>query len=129
MSIANFLFATPPVNFSRSDLILSGIFVAFLIVAISAKIGQLLQAKKNAVSARLLRRLSFGFFSFGTLGIIWVGLRYLSIPYLGIRFVAGLIGLGFLIWLYFILAYILLRFRKDKIEWQHNQIKQKYLQG
>lgn len=112
---------------TRSDLIISGTFAGFLIAAAAAKAGQWAQAKKNAVTGRLLRRISFGCFSFGVLGIIWVALRYLSIPYLGIRFVAGLIALTFLVWLYFILSYALFRFRSEKAEWQNNQVKQRYL--
>ncbi|MCL5435885.1 MAG: hypothetical protein M1275_02295 [Patescibacteria group bacterium] len=129
MSVSDFLFSTPTALFSRSDLVISGTFASFLIIAVAAKAGQLMQTKKNAVVSRLLRRVSFGLFSFGISGAIWIALRYLSIPYLGIRFVAAAIALGFLVWLYFMLAYTLFRFPREKAVWQNNQVKQKYLKG
>lgn len=125
--MTDFLFSTPPESLASADLAIFAAFAGFLVLALLSKILQLNQNKTDPITAGLLRRLSRGFFTFGILGGLWAGLRYLSIPYLGVRFVAGLIGLGFLIWLYFFLVYAFFRFPKMRGEWQQESLKRKYL--
>lgn len=129
MSYTDLFFSTPTADFSRFDWMSFGLFGGLLVIAAVAKLVQLTAVKNNAISAALFRRLANGTFVSGILGAMWAAVRYLSVPYLGIRFVAGLIILGFLTWLYFFAAYLFFRYDREKKEWLHNQVKNRYLRG
>jgi hypothetical protein len=106
---------------------LTSIFIACLALAVAARI--LKGFGKNAVLNRLYGRIFSGLLTFAIIGGFWAGLRYLLVPYLGGRIVAGLILLAFLVWLGFVLWYVFTRFIKEKIEWEAQQVKNRYLKS
>ncbi|MDP2933415.1 MAG: hypothetical protein Q8N81_04765 [bacterium] len=126
MRIYSFLFDLPP-SLTRADMALFVFFGAVLLFAIASYL--LSRTVKNNVSARLARRLSGGGFGFAVVGAIWAGIRYLSIPYLGTRFVASLILFSGLVWLGFVLKYVIFKYGVQMRQWEHEQVKSRYLKN
>lgn len=76
-----------------------------------------------------LRRVSAWALTIGLLELLWFGLRYERALYLGSHLAAFLVLLAGLIWLVFLLKYRFGQYRRDVIQWQKDQVKQKYLRN
>ncbi len=121
-----YLFAIDRVSLQRSDwifLILGGTLIALgILFAIWAKVN------KVSVTKILLARYAKCFFVIGLLEVVWFGARYEYINFLGSHFMALLIGLVGLVWLGFIVWSNFTGYRKNKQQWDKEQLKLKYLQ-
>jgi hypothetical protein len=122
-----FWLGTTLVTFNVGDWVMASVFGAFLVLALVFRVLKALSP--NVVLQRLYRRLFSGLLTCALVGGLWVGLRFWLVPYLGSRIVAGLILVGFLIWLGFILHYLFTRLGKEKAEWEQRQVRDRYLKG
>ena len=122
---AQYLFGTVSPQIGNSDLaawylglvlLLGGI--AFFVYA--ARIKELL--KKD-----LLNRWGHLFFWIGLLFAFWYFLRYELIQYFSVHFVAALIFIGGLVWLYFILRYQLESYKTKRMDFEKEMLKKKYM--
>lgn len=84
---------------------------------------------KNLFLKKIARRISNDFLIVGIAEIVWFGFRYENGAVLGTHFVAGLVALVGLVYLYWPLKYLLVRYSKDMQEEQRRQLKEKYLQA
>lgn len=82
---------------------------------------------KNKFLKRVAARLSTLFITIGICEMIWYGLRIQYVDPLGTKFVAALIAVIGLIWLYFPVKYLLRRYKVDMAEAQRQIQKEKYL--
>ncbi len=114
------------ISLGLSDKLLIGGFAVMIIFSVVSLVTAA-ASKNSAVVARFLRRLGKGLIAFGISGAAWSALRYLMIPYLGTRFLALLVLLGWLVWFGFVLAYAVRRLGPEHRDWQHEQVKRKYL--
>jgi hypothetical protein len=81
----------------------------------------------NPVSRRLWQRLASPFITIGILEALWFLARQQNIKLFGSHFVAWLMGIVFLVWLYFPIRYLIGSYRYEKQQWEKQQIKLKYI--
>lgn len=82
---------------------------------------------KNKFLALAAIRFAKIFFTIGILEGIWFGLRYQYAQVLGTKFVAALIVLWGLVWLYWPIKYLLTNYKIDMAEAQRAASRDKYL--
>lgn len=82
---------------------------------------------RNPFLKKILNRLAMLGFVIGFLELLWYGLRFENTRVLGTHFVALLIALAGLTWLFFIAKYLFTQYRRDVEQWKKDQVKQKYL--
>ena len=113
-------------SISLADKIILWTGVALLALGIILLVYRLLT--KNILLKPVIGRVSSVFISVGLLEMLWFLLRTQYVNTLGARITAlliGLIGLGFL---FGPLKYFLKQYRQDKVNYQKQQVKEKYLQ-
>jgi hypothetical protein len=111
---------------SLADKIILWTGVALLALGIILLVYRLLT--KNVLLKPVIGRVSSVFIVVGLLEMLWFLLRSQFVNTLGARITAviiGLIGLGFL---YGPLKYFIKQYRQDKVNYQKQQVKEKYLQ-
>lgn len=107
------------------DKVVFGIGVGFVVVGIVLAL--INRRTKNPFDKALLGKFANALWITGAVEMVWFVFRYENAIYLGTLFVAGLIGLAFLVRLAF-LAKDLFKNRKAALEaWQKEQVKLKYL--
>lgn len=107
------------------DKVVLGIGVGFVVVGIVLAL--INRRTKNPFDKALLGKFTSALLATGFVEMIWFVFRYENAVYLGTLFVAGLIGLAFLVRLVFLVK-DLFKNRKAALEtWQKEQIKLKYL--
>lgn len=82
---------------------------------------------KNKFLANVAVRFAKISFTIGALEIIWFGLRYEYAQVLGTKFVAVLIVLAGIIWMYWPLKYLLTRYKTDMAQASLQASREKYL--
>jgi hypothetical protein len=121
-----FWFSQPSTILSSSDKVLIYIALGLLVFGILIRITILL-ARPNAVDKKLLLKIwQFGFW-IGLSGIIWGALRYEGTPIFAQRYWAGLNYIIGILWLTLILKYLLFKYRQEKLEYNRELMKSKYL--
>ena len=121
----DFLFTLNTVTVERVDKIFAAVAISFVVVAIAFKLSA--RVTPNVVKGNLLKRL---FKLTGTIGILealWYGARFENIRFFGTHFTYILILLVGLIWFVFILVYRIRHYPRERMEWERQQIKMKYL--
>lgn len=81
----------------------------------------------NKFLALVASRVAKIFFTIGILEVIWFGLRYQLVQVFGTRFVAVLILLTGLVWLYFPIRYLITHYKEDMERAQREASREKYL--
>lgn len=104
-------------------------FLYLAIVLIVLGILFLVYAKlsKNQFLMRVSIRFAKIFFTIGIAEAIWFGLRYQYAQVIGTKFVAMLIVLWGLVWLYWPIKYLLKNYKADMAEAQRAASRDKYL--
>jgi hypothetical protein len=120
-----FWFAQPSTILSSTDNLIGYFFAALLIIGIVLLI--LRKFVKHQIYRKIIKNLGNLSLVVGVLGIFWFGLRYENTPIFGRRYWAGMVGVIGLVWLGFILKYLVFRFAKDRKEYEHELVKNKYL--
>jgi hypothetical protein len=121
----DFLFYVNPVRLGVTDQVFAGAAVLAIVVAIIAKL--YVRFSKNEVSRKLAHRLSVLFATVGALGVLWYGARYQNANVFGTRFAFLCIAVVGLVWFSFIAKYWWKQYRPEKLAWEKEQVKLKYL--
>ena len=121
-----YLFGPAGFELARSDKIF---FVMSLVLVLAASVFKLVALAKDKTSPaeQLLNRFFHLFLTTGILLLAWAGARGQGIPWVSTHFVALLILLIALTWLFFIFKFYFGKYRKDQALWNDEQIKRKYL--
>src|SRR5688572_16333325 len=82
---------------------------------------------QNPINKKLINKISNLAFTVGLFGLSWFGFRYENTPIFAKRMWAGLIALGALVWLVFLLKYWLIDYRREKSEHAAQVMREKYL--
>jgi len=99
--------------------------IILILLSIVLKIASVLAP--NPVDAKYRQKFYRLFLSIGLAEIFWYLCRYENVMFFGTRFVAFLIVLVGIIWLGAILISILKNYKKEKVVWEKEQIRLKYL--
>jgi hypothetical protein len=120
-----FWFAQPTTILEQADKLLFYVFAGMLVLAIILLIGK--KISKNPINKNLLNKLWNLTISTSITGLFWFWVRYENTQIFGRRYWAGLTLVVALIWLGFILKYLVFSFRTQKIEYDKEMVKSKYL--
>lgn len=82
---------------------------------------------KNEFLALVVTKISKIFFTIGLLEVFWYFLRYQYVQALSTRFVAVLILIVGLVWMYWPVKYFITRYKVDMTEAQRKASREKYL--
>jgi len=99
--------------------------VILILLSVVLKIASVLAP--NPVDAEYRKKFYRLFLSIGLAGIFWYLCRYENAMFFGTRFVLFLIILIGVVWLVAILAGMLKNYKKQKIVWEKEQVRLKYL--
>ena len=120
-----FWFQQPSINLSFWDHL--AFYKSVGLVVIGLGLWALRRYTKHPINKKLLAKFSNFAFTVGIFGLSWFGLRYENTPIFAKRMWAGLIAIGALIWLAFILKYWLTSFRREKADYESQVVKEKYM--
>lgn len=121
----DFQFYVNPVRLDTVDQVFAGISAALIIAAIVCKLTE--RYGKNSITNKLVRRLANVFGTVGILGVLWYGARYQNVNVLGSHFMFFVIACVGLVWFAYIATYCWKQYRPEKLAWEKEQVKQKYL--
>jgi len=99
--------------------------VILLLLAVVLKVSSVLAP--NPVDSKYRQKFYRLFLSIGLGEILWYLCRYENVMFFGTRFVAFLIVLIGIVWFVAILAGMFKNYRKEKVVWEKEQVKLKYL--
>lgn len=102
--------------------------VGFLMVVLGSVFQVIGLYSKNPVSRLMWYRLASPLGVGGILEVFWYVARYENINLFGSHFVAWGIGIVVLVWIFFPIRYLLGRYNKERVNWEKQQIKLKYIQ-
>jgi len=126
MDISTFLFGPYPLAMQPIDKIFFWVAAGSLVLAAGLWLINFFK-KFNIVNHKLIDRFIILFFTFGLVGVVWVGIRYQNPLYLSWRLWYVLLMVVCTIWLVKILWYVLRKYKKDLADYRKNELKQKYL--
>jgi hypothetical protein len=121
-----FWFVQPSTFLSETDKLFIYIFAAMVIGAIILRLAARFLTKNPVTKKMLMKFWSWGFV-IGTSGILWGAMRYENTYILGRRYWAGINFVVGFVWLILILKYLAFSYRREKIEFDRESIKSKYL--
>lgn len=128
---STFWFSSALASMSSSKIIfLLIVFGGFIALAIFAKVMVHLKRSDKGLeifSRRIYRKFYNFFLTFGLIGLALVFFNYERVPLLNIRFLYVLCGVGFVIWLVFILRYIFKEIPVQRAKIKQKQEFEKYL--
>lgn len=81
----------------------------------------------HPITKKLMGKIMAMSLTMGFSGLVWLGLRYENIPIFAKRFWAGLLLLGLLIWIGYVVKYLVFNFRSEHKIYDAESIKRKYL--
>jgi hypothetical protein len=120
-----FWFTQPSIILAQADWILGWGFAGG--VALSIILGLIKHWVKAPLTSKILSRFFNLSLTIGLCGLFWVGVRYENTPIFSMRAWAGLVLLIGLIWLIFIVKYLIFNYPKELKEYNHEQLKNKYI--
>jgi hypothetical protein len=116
---------TNAVIYTRSDKMFFAVGALAVILAIVFKIAAL--SSKSPVDKETRNKFYQLFLTIGISEVVWFGFRYENATFLGSHFVALVILLIGLVWLIWLLVSLMKNYKGDKITWEKEQLKLKYL--
>ena len=120
-----FWFAQPPTILTQTDKAIGYIFLGLVVLGIV--LGFWGRFAKPGVNKKLLRKFFSVIFTTGVSGLIWFGLRFENTYIFSQRYWAAITVIIGLVWLVFVLKYLVFRYRKEKVEFDKELVKSKYL--
>ena len=120
-----FWFTQPSTILEQADK--NFLFIFAGLFGLGILLGLISRFAKNPVNKTLLRRLWHMAVWTGSGGLIWFGVRHENTQIFGRRYWAGITLLTGIVWLLFILKYLVFNYRKQKVEYYREQVKNKYL--
>lgn len=121
----DFLFYINRVRLERVDKAFAALAVVALFLAVLLWLWARVDAHlvRKAVTQRVYRLLA----TFGLVGLLWFSMRYELVSWLGTHAAFLLLVISCLVWAGYIARYMLTHYAKDKQQWEHRQLKEKYL--
>jgi Ca2+/Na+ antiporter len=120
-----FLFEVNRIMLEKSDKVFLMIGALLVVLAIVFKIAAKLAPSE--VDSKYRNKLFSLFLYIGFAEVIWFGLRYQNIKFFGSHFVAMLVLLIGLVWFVYLLVRMFKNYGQEKIVWEKEQVRQKYL--
>lgn len=120
-----FLFEVNRIMLEKSDKVFLMIGALLVVLAIVFKIAAKLAPSE--VDSKYRNKLFSLFLYIGFAEVIWFGLRYQNIKFFGSHFVAMLVLLIGLVWFVYLLVKMFKNYGQEKIVWEKEQVRQKYL--
>ena len=120
-----FWVSPPSINLSSTDMFFMWLFLAIAALGIAAII--LSYLNYDTVRDTAIRKFKNLTLTTGLSGLIWFGIRYENTPIFSNRYWAGGILLLGLIWLGFFLKYMIFDYKKTKVQYEREILKQRYL--
>ncbi len=121
----DFLFFINPLVLDKTDKFFALISICFIALSVGLKL--FCRASKNIIVKKILQRLFNLCATIGFSGVLWFGARYQNVKFFGSHFVFIIIMLIALVWFGFIAYYFFSKFRNEKIAWEKEQLKFKYI--
>lgn len=121
----DFLFYINRVRLERVDKVFLVLSVAALVFAIFLWLWRRFDAHevRRAVTKRVFRLSG----TFGLLGAFWFAMRYELVSWVGTHAAFLILLVCSAVWAGFICRYLLSAYAKDRQQWEHKQLKEKYL--
>ncbi|OGE82352.1 MAG: hypothetical protein A3B10_02635 [Candidatus Doudnabacteria bacterium RIFCSPLOWO2_01_FULL_44_21] len=120
-----FWFSQPSTILNQTDFYIGYFFAACLAVAIIFLV--IARFAKHQTIKNIWKRIWHLSLTLAISGGFWFLFRYENTPLFSRRFWVGLIGLMGIVWLIFILKYLIFNFAKEKKEYEHEQMRNKYI--
>lgn len=121
----DYLFTINTIMLTRSDKLFFIIGAIFTVFSVVLKVAALYAP--NPVDKVIRSRLFRLFLTIGLIEVIWFGARYQNVRFFGSHFVALLTLLIGLVWFIQIAVSAFRHYKVDKIAWEKEQVKLKYL--
>lgn len=120
-----FLFEVNRVMLEKSDRIFLMIGALVMMLAIVFKVAAKLASSE--VDTKYRNKFFNLFLYVGFAKIIWFGLRYQNIKFFGSHFVAMLVLFIGFVWFVYVLVKMFKNYKSEKIDWEKEQVRRKYL--
>ncbi len=101
--------------------------VGLMMVLLGSAFKLISNFSKNPVTANLWHRLATPLIVGGVLGVLWLAAREQNIKLFGSHFLAWVIGIVVLIWIYFPVMHYFKGYKEQKSKWEKEQIRLKYM--
>jgi len=98
-----------------------------LMVLLGAVFKLISNFSRNSVTRLLWHRLASPLVVGGILEVLWYTARDQNIKMFGSHFIAWLIGIVVIVWIYFPIRYCFGYYRQEREHWQKQQVKLKYI--
>jgi len=105
-------------------------FLVFFVLILTAAIVSQFWAKKfpkDSPHRRLLLGIKLPLIIFSLAGLLLIFFNWQELPYLSMKILLVVLQVGFAVWLFFFLFYLIKKFPKELVIWQNKMRKQKYL--
>jgi hypothetical protein len=122
---SKFLFQIDRVMLHREDKVFLVAGAILVVLAVIFKLAAIYAP--TPIDAKYRQKFYNLFLTIGLSEVVWFGARYYFIGFFGSHFVALLILLIGLAWLVFIVSKMVKNYRTEKVFWEKEQIKLKYL--
>ncbi|HTL39225.1 MAG TPA: hypothetical protein VL306_00205 [Methylomirabilota bacterium] len=120
-----FWLSQPPSTLTRADIFLGYFFLA--LVGVSIIIWIWTRFIRHSVWKKFIKQFEYLYLTIGLIGLLWFGIRYENTPIFACRYWMGIILLIAIIWKIFILKYLIFNFPAEVKDYNHEQIKNKYI--
>jgi hypothetical protein len=122
---SKFLFEIDRVMLHRADKVFLSVGAILVVLAIIFKLAAVYAP--NPVDGKYRQKFYNLFLNIGLSEVVWFGARYYFIRFFGSHFVALVILAIGLVWFVMIATKMVKNYRKEKIAWEKEQVKLKYL--
>ena len=120
--------AAPSLTLTPADKFFMWLFVGIAAIGVAAIIlSYLSYLNSDKVMDVVIRKFKNLALFTGLSGLVWFGIRYENTPIFGSRYWAGLILVMGLVWLGLFLKYLIFDYKKTKVEYERETLKNKYL--
>ena len=120
-----FLFSINRIQILPADKFFLFVGIVALVLAVILKLSAIYSP--NPIDAKYRAKLFNPVLFLAIAEIIWYGARAQLVRFFGSHFVAILLMLIFLVWLIVVLWKMLMNYRREKTEWEKEQVRMKYL--
>lgn len=120
-----YLFSIDRIQLHRSDKLFLTIGAALVVLGILCRVAAAYSA--GPVDRKLRQRFAALFLTIGLSEVVWFAFRYQLVRFFGSHFVALVVLLAGTVWGAFILKYLAFGYRRERAEYERQQLKARYL--
>jgi hypothetical protein len=122
---ADYLFGSNLVGMQKGDMAMAFFGLACILLAVVFKISAM--SAPTPVDKKYRLKYISVFLTLGLAEVVWAMFRYENIRFFGTHFVSWLIFFICLVWLLVIFVKTIKNYSAEKVEWEKEQLKLKYL--